>query len=71
MNVPIKVTTGSNDALKIIVYKGGKKVGNGSRTIYNNATGKLYSSTKWSKGTYYIKVTKYGSGNGYYQIKWR
>lgn len=71
-NVTINVTTGSNDALKIIVYKGGKKVGNGSRTIYNNATGKLYSSTKWSKGTYYIKVLRAnGKSSGYYSLKWK
>lgn len=70
--VTISLTTGSNDALKVIVYKGGKQVGNGSRTIYNNAEGKLYSTTKWSKGTYYIQIKRANSkSSGYYTLKWR
>lgn len=70
--VTINVTTGSNDALKIIVYKGKKKVGNGSTTAYNNATGKLYSTTKWSKGTYYVKVQRANkNSSGYYTLKWK
>lgn len=70
--VTINLTTGSNDALKVIVYKGGKQVGNGSRTIYNNATGRLYSTTKWSKGTYYIKVQRANkNSSGYYTLKWK
>lgn len=68
--VTINVTTNSNDALKITVYKGGRRIG--SKTVYNMAEGKLYSSGKWTKGTYYIKVQRANkNSSGWYTLKWK
>lgn len=68
--VNIAVTTGSNDAIKIIVYRGGKKII--SKTARGNATGTIRSVGKWPKGTYYIKVQRGNSkSSGYYTLKWK
>lgn len=69
-NVKISLSTGSNDALKVIVYKGGKKIG--SRTIYRNAKGYVKSLGKWPKGTYYIQMKRANKkSSGYYTLKWQ
>lgn len=68
--VKISLTTGSNDALKVIVYKGGKKIG--SRTIYRNAKGYIKSLGKWPKGTYYIQIKRGNKkSSGYYTLSWK
>ncbi len=61
----------TNDTLKVIVYKGGKKIG--SRTYsYGNSSMTLKSIGKWSKGTYYIKVQRANStSSGWYSVKWQ
>lgn len=67
--VKIAVTTGSNEALKLTIYKGGRKIT--SETISGNKTGTISSIGKWSKGTYYIKVQRANStSSGYYKLKW-
>ena len=68
--VKISLTTGSNDALKVIVYKGGKKIG--TRTIYRNSKGYVRSLGKWPKGTYYIQMKRANKkSSGYYTLKWQ
>lgn len=68
--VTISVTTGSNDAMKIIVYKGGKKIM--TKTARGNTTGTITSVGKWPKGTYYIKVQRGNAkSSGYYTLKWK
>ena len=68
--VKINVTTGSNESLKIILYKGGKRII--TKTVRGNSTGDITSVGKWPKGTYYIKVQRGTStSSGYYTIKWK
>lgn len=68
--VNLSVVTGSNDVLKITIYRGGKKIT--SRNVYGNATGTIRSVGKWPKGTYYIKVQRGNSkSSGYYTLKWK
>ncbi len=68
--VNITVTTGSNESLKIILYKGGKRIK--TVTARGNSTGYIKSIGKWTKGTYYIKVQRGTStSSGYYTIKWK
>lgn len=68
--VNITVTTGSNESLKIILYKGGKRIK--AVTARGNSTGYIKSIGKWTKGTYYIKVQRGTStSSGYYTIKWK
>lgn len=70
--VNITVTTGSNETLKVIVYKGGKKVRGGTQNLYGNDKKILKSNGKWPKGTYYIKVQRGTStSSGYYTLKWK
>lgn len=70
--VTITITGGSNESLKVIVYKGGKKVRGGTQNLYGNRQIVLKSSGKWTKGTYYIKVQRGTStSSGYYTIKWK
>lgn len=69
-SVKFAVTTGSNDAIKIIFYKGSKKIS--SKTVRGNATGTISSVGKWTKGTYYIRVQRGNSkSSGYYTLKWK
>lgn len=69
-SVRFAVTTGSNDAIKIIFYKGSKKIS--SKTVRGNATGTISSVGKWTKGTYYIRVQRGNSkSSGYYTLKWK
>lgn len=61
----------TNSQLKIIVYKGSKKI---KSFIYDNSKESLLlkSSGKWSKGTYYIKVQRANSySSGWYSLKWK
>lgn len=68
--VKINVTTGSNESLKIILYKGGKRII--TKTVRGNSTGDITSVGKWPKGTYYIKVQRGTStSSGYYTLKWK
>ena len=59
------------------VFRSGKTKAFGSSDFYWDdpaSTLQLYTSGyggRLSKGTYYIKVQKYGCGSGYYQIKWK
>ena len=78
--VKFDVTTlGSNGGgyggLKFAFYQSGKSSPAFTKNIYgnNSATIQPYtygSGTKLAPGTYYIKVSKYSHGNGYYKIKW-
>ncbi len=68
--VNITVTTGSNESLKITLYKGGKRIK--TVTARGNSTGYIKSIGKWKKGTYYIKVQRGTStSSGYYTLKWK
>lgn len=75
-------TGGASGGVRVTVYSGSKKMG--TAEFYNSNDSETYAGSLelfttingirmnyLQKGTYYIKVTKYGSGNGYYQIKWR
>lgn len=75
-------TGGASGGVRVTVYSGSKKMG--TAEFYNSNDSESYAGSLelfttingikmnyLQKGTYYIKVTKYGSGNGYYQIKWR
>ena len=68
--VTIDVTSNSNDAFKISIYKGGRRIG--TKTVYNRASGPIYSIGKWPKGTYYVKVQRKNTkSSGWYTLKWR
>lgn len=82
VNLNVLTKSGGSGGIRVTVYSGSKSMG--SAEYYNGSTVdsysgglKLYTTINGvnknylQKGTYYIKVTKYGSGNGYYQIKWR
>lgn len=68
---------GGYGGIKIAFYQTGKSYPAFSQTYtYSTPGGTIqpYTSgygTKLAPGTYYIKVQKYGDGNGYYKIKWR
>ena len=73
----ITKTGGYNGGIRISVFRSGKTKAFGSSDFYWDdpaSTLQLYTSGyggRLSKGTYYIKVQKYGCGSGYYQIKWK
>lgn len=70
--VNLSVEVGSNEAIKITVYKGKKVVRNGTVIVRGNGIQPLKSRGKWSKGTYYIKVQRYkGTSSGYYKLSWK
>lgn len=72
----VSTLTSSNGGLRISFYKAGSSYAFGSQSFsaytpsgtiqpYTYSYGK-----KLSPGTYYVKVQKYSSGNGYYKMKW-
>ena len=73
----ITKTGGYNGGIRVSAFRSGKTKAFGSADFYwNDASGNLtlYTSGyggRLAKGTYYIKVQKYGCGSGYYQIKWK
>ena len=82
VNLDVYTETGGSGGIKITVYSGSKSMG--SSEFYNGSSPDSYSGRLelyttingvhmgyLQKGTYYIKVTKYGSGNGYYEIQWK
>ncbi len=77
--VTLKVNTklgGYSGGVKFAVYKKGDSSAFGTKNIYDTSSGELQPYTfgkgnKLAAGTYYIKVEKYGDGNGYYSIKWK
>lgn len=68
---------GYSGGIKFSVYSGSKTKAFGTAEYYYgepNGTLHLYTSgygDRLVKGTYYIKVQKYGSGSGYYKLKWK
>lgn len=68
---------GYRGGIKFSVYSGSKTKAFGTAEYYYgepNGTLHLYTSgygDRLVKGTYYIKVQKYGSGSGYYKLKWK
>lgn len=68
---------GYSGGIKLSVYSGSKTKAFGTAEYYYgdpNGTLHLYTSgygDRLVKGTYYIKVQKYGSGSGYYKLKWK
>lgn len=71
--VTITVKGGTNDRLKIAVYKGSKRIAGTPQTFWSDDESlKLTSNGKFSKGTYYIKVYRGNSkSSGYYTLKWK
>ncbi|MCB6993098.1 hypothetical protein LI177_06320 [bacterium 210820-DFI.6.37] len=70
--VKITMKGATNDKLKVIVYKGSKKIGSAKTFSYTTKTLTLKSSGKWPKGTYYIKVYRANSkSSGWYSLKWQ
>lgn len=61
----------TNDKLKVILYKGGKKIKSYTYT-YTTGAMTLKSFGKLSKGTYYIKVQRANkNSSGWYSLKWK
>ncbi len=84
VNLDILTKTGGAGGIKVTVYSGSKTKSMGSVEFYNGSSADSYAGilelyttinnikmNYLQKGTYYIKVTKYGSGNGYYKIQWK
>lgn len=69
--VRITVKGATNNNLKVVIYKGKKRVGSGTYRNYHKRL-TLRSYGKLSKGTYYIKVYR-GSrtSSGWYSLSWR
>lgn len=70
---------GATGGIKVSFYDSKKSFGSGEY-YYGEPSGELnpyttingYAGNKvLYPGTYYIKVTKYGSGNGWYSLKWK
>ena len=63
----------TNDAMKIQVYQGGKKISGTNGTFrYTNKSYTVKSIGKWSKGTYYIKISRGNKkSSGYYELSWK
>ena len=60
--------------VQVTVYKGKQSIY--SYFYYGKPSGyiqpyNIYKGHKLSKGTYYIKVSKFHGGNGYYSLKWK
>ncbi len=73
------LTGGPSGGFRISVYSGSKTKSFGSADFYYGDPGDVLSLTtkingidtgRLQKGTYYIKVQKYGKGTGYYELKW-
>lgn len=72
----ITKTGGPSGGIRLSVFYGNKTKSFCSFDYYGYKEGtiSLYTENSGgmlSPGTYYIKVSKYGSGNGYYQLKWK
>lgn len=74
-NKKVKITMkgATNDSMKVQVYKGGKKISGTSGTFrYTNKSYTVKSIGKWSKGTYYIKISRGNKkSSGYYTLSWK
>lgn len=68
---------GGYGGIKFAFYQAGRNYPSFSQTYtYSSPSGSIQPytpgyGTKLTPGTYYIKVQKYGDGNGYYKLKWR
>lgn len=75
-------TGGYSGGIRVTVYSTKKTMG--SSDFYNSNDPESYAGSLelyttingvrvgyLQKGTYYVKVSKYGSGSGYYELKWR
>lgn len=81
VNLAITTKTGGySGGLRFSVYSGSKTKAFGTAEFYYgdpSSTVNLFTTvngvkkTYLQKGTYYIKVTKYGSGSGYYTLQWK
>lgn len=71
--VKIVMKGATNDSMKIQVYQGGKKISGIDGTF--RYTSKSYTGKsigKWSKGTYYIKISRGNKkSSGYYTLSWK
>lgn len=71
------LTGGYSGGIRVSVYSAGKTKAFGSYDFYyGDSAGTLnpyteYNGGKLAKGTYYIKVQKYGSASGFYSIQWK
>ena len=73
------LTGGPSGGFRLSVYSGSESKAFGSADFYYGAPSDVMSLTttingydtgRLQKGTYYIKVQKYGKGTGYYELKW-
>lgn len=73
------LTGGPSGGFRISVYSGSKTKAFGSADFYYGDPGDVMSLTtkingvdtgRLQKGTYYVKIQKYGKGTGYYELKW-
>jgi len=73
-SVKIYMKGGTNDKINVTVYE---KIGSrtrkiGTRTVNNNFNNIIPSRGKWSKGTYWIKISRgTAKSSGYYTLKWK
>lgn len=72
----ITKTGGSSGGIRLSVFYANKSKSFCSFDYYGYKSGTISLYTENSggmlaPGTYYIKVSKYGLGNGYYQLKWK
>lgn len=78
VNLAVSTLTGGySGGIRVSVYSAGKSSAFGSYDFYyGDSAGTLnlytdYNGGKLAKGTYYIKVQKYGSSSGYYKLQWK
>lgn len=69
------LTGGYSGGIRVEFYNKNQTRPFGSADYYYGTPGDVVSpytmgSSKLAPGTYYIKVKKYGSGSGYYKLKW-
>lgn len=72
-NVKITMKGATNDSIKVQVYHDNKKISGTSGTFrYTNKSYTVKSIGKWSKGTYYIKISRGNKkSSGYYTLSWK
>lgn len=68
-----RLSGGAGSGLQVSLYRKGGQIyifgGNTARSPGGKLT--ITSSSKYPKGTYWIKIQSYNKGNGYFTVKWK